>query len=503
MCSAFTFDDYTSPHFLLGRHAYSKYYDGFMSRMQNNADSDDDEDENTTHVEYELFLQYVAKRESQPANRAERRQKVFDPVDNSVEPSADLDRVTPQPQYKWIEDESHEVLPEIVQGQIVPYMDVTTKGEGLSVKNILSTKEMEIEPEKEPGKFRPFVSTKEIENQDPRQIANYSLIFSKYTRQDREYLSNFLEWTYHCGDTNVADLYNALLDYEDRYESRKQKLITEARGQVFSQKSFLEEFDQQLDEQKRNRTTEGTVRISEIHPFPMKDDEMLPGGGRNQRPRKMKRRNKRRRGGGRGGGFMQGPSSFGVANRMNDVKLTFTEDIVLNNATLLNPYGFSFFVMTNPIDLNQNSATNEPFFTAYKGMYRKYRVRKYSVRATFMNAENYGIKGYLSIVNFAPTNTAANNLAAVQNSRRCYCSGKGGMDRATCVVKGSVRKAGFATTMTEDSFVSVTDGTSSPADNIYVVCGTDTNGVASVSGVEVGISIVLHIDFMERQLPSS
>jgi len=223
---------------------------------------------------------------------------------------------------------------------------------------------------------------------------------------------------------------------------------------------------------------------------------MLVGGGRKKKKgRKNYRANR--------SDFVRASPAFGVADRINNVKLTFRTNDLLNNASLVNPFAFSFFIVTNPILLNQGAATNEPFFTAYKAMYRKYRVRSYSVRATFMNSEAYGITGYASIVNFIPTNTLAGNQAAAQNCRKCNCSPKGGMDRASVIVRGSVRKAGFANTMVEDNFVSVTDGSSSPADNIAVVVGLDTNGVASVAGVLCEVVIVLHIDFMERQLPSS
>jgi len=216
----------------------------------------------------------------------------------------------------------------------------------------------------------------------------------------------------------------------------------------------------------------------------------------------------------RGGQQIENPSRvpralFGapsVAPRVNGVKLSFETNDLLNNATLVNPFNFSYFNVTNPLISNGGSATAVPFFTAYTGMYRKYRVRKFQVQAKFESAEAFGTIPFVCPLNFLPTSSAANNAAYIKNilARKNIMGGATGMNRTNITVSKSIATmSGFANTDVEDAYVGLTDGSAAPSDNVYCVVGTDNNGAASVSGVLASVKVTFWIDFIERQTPAN
>jgi len=193
-----------------------------------------------------------------------------------------------------------------------------------------------------------------------------------------------------------------------------------------------------------------------------------------------------------------------IPPRMNNVRLSAEILLNLANATVPVPYGYSFYVVTNPMICNQGSATSVPYFTMYTAAYRKFRVRNFSVTVNYVNTETHAVNSFVCPFNYLPPNTVASNQAALTNilCRKKLVSPAGGMDRATLRISQSVSSmAGFANTNVEDAYVGLTDGTSPPSDNIYVLVATQTNGLASVIGVLTSVLISFGIDFMERQTP--
>jgi len=199
---------------------------------------------------------------------------------------------------------------------------------------------------------------------------------------------------------------------------------------------------------------------------------------------------------------------FGVPSippRINGVMLSFETNDLLNQATALNPFNFSYFNVTNPLISKGGSATAVPFFTAYTGMYRKFRVRRFRVKACFANSEAFGVIPFVCPVNFLPTSTAPNNASYISNilcRKNGVLGGVGGNNVKNLFVQHTVASmSGFANTNVEDALVGLTDGTGSPSDNIYVVVGTDNNGAATVGGVLASVTVTFWIDFIERQTP--
>jgi len=198
--------------------------------------------------------------------------------------------------------------------------------------------------------------------------------------------------------------------------------------------------------------------------------------------------------------------SLSVAPRVNGVCLSFETNDLLNQATLLNPFNFSYFNLTNPLISNGGSATAVPYFTAWTGMYRKYRVRKFAILARFQNSETFGIIPFVCPLNFLPTSTAANNAAYVKNilAKKKISGGIAGMNVTSLSVSHTVAQmSGFANSDVEDAYVGLTDGSAAPSDNIYAVVGTDNNGAASVAGVLASVKVTFWIDFIERQTPAN
>jgi len=193
-----------------------------------------------------------------------------------------------------------------------------------------------------------------------------------------------------------------------------------------------------------------------------------------------------------------------VASRVNGVKLRYTILTNLVNATIPNPFSYLYLNLTNPMISFGGSATAVPYFTMWATGYRKFRVRSFSVRVLFASAETTITVPFLCPFNYLPPNTAASNSAALNNilHRHKILSAKGGMDRASVMVRGNVRSmAGFANTNVEDAYVGLTDGTSPPTDNIYCLVSVQTNGIASIVGVLAEVTVQFSIDFIERQTP--
>jgi len=213
------------------------------------------------------------------------------------------------------------------------------------------------------------------------------------------------------------------------------------------------------------------------------------------------------RGRGRGGGGApRTKKPFAVTSRTLRIGLHAEYNVVLNGATALNPFGYSYILLTNPQLSNAGSATPVPFFMMYAAGYRKFRVNSYRVRCRYGNAENFFINAFVCPFNYLPPNTVASNTAAYENPRtkKALISPKGGMDKGVVQTGSTVQgMGGFSNRLTEDNFVGNVDGSSPPTDNVYMLISMSTNGAISVSGVFVSVEIDFSVDFFECQTPAT
>lgn len=195
-----------------------------------------------------------------------------------------------------------------------------------------------------------------------------------------------------------------------------------------------------------------------------------------------------------------------LPNRINGIELSVEITSNLNNSGVI-PFARIYLNLTNPLLCNNGSATLVPFFSQWAAMYRKFRVRYTHVRADYVANEAFGVLPFLCPVNFQPTfATSAELQGYVSNIRGVngLMSAKGGNDRLRLNCTAGVKDfAGFKNSAVDDPMVGNTDGTSPPANNIYMAVGTDNFGQASVLGTLSSLMVTFHIDFAERQTPGN
>jgi len=217
---------------------------------------------------------------------------------------------------------------------------------------------------------------------------------------------------------------------------------------------------------------------------------------------------KRGRGRGRRGGGQRMPRvlvnrgrSF-MADRFRthlDYDLPFTAPL----ATALFPYALEYVVLTNP-NIVTTVSTAMPGYIGLAAMYRKYRTYKFIFSFIAANNDNFAIEIFACPVGYVPSLTANPTAFFSQpEARTKVLSAKGGIDQKTLIWKGAV--AGFggsASTSVEDSYCGTTDNTSPPADNMYLIYGSRTNGNASISAPLFKIRVRIFLEFYELQSPT-
>jgi len=185
------------------------------------------------------------------------------------------------------------------------------------------------------------------------------------------------------------------------------------------------------------------------------------------------------------------------------IKLTSVFNYVLNNATVLIPYGYAYVNCSQPLVSDGGSATVIPRWAELTSRYRKYRVWNARIRASIVNQEAYGIDFFVCPMGSLLPQTVANCRAALSNMRAVshIVSGAGSPNQKVLTKNAGVASyAGVLTRHVEDLYAGSTDGTSLiPTDNFYFMIGTDTNGVASVSGCFVSVKMTWIIDLWEPQ----
>jgi len=185
------------------------------------------------------------------------------------------------------------------------------------------------------------------------------------------------------------------------------------------------------------------------------------------------------------------------------IKLTSVFNYVINNATVLIPYGYAYVNCSQPLVSDGGAATVIPRWAELTSRYRKYRVWNSKIRASIVNQEAYGIDFFVCPMGSLLPQTVANCRAALSNMRAVshIVSGVGSPNQKVLHKNAGVSTyAGVLTRHVEDLYAGSTDGTSLiPTDNFYFMIGTDTNGVASVSGTFVSVKMTWIIDLWEPQ----
>jgi len=170
--------------------------------------------------------------------------------------------------------------------------------------------------------------------------------------------------------------------------------------------------------------------------------------------------------------------------------VTTAYEVVLNNATLLIPYGFTYTNLSNPplVAAGSPSPTGLSGYGDMVNRQRKGCVYAIRSRYTFTNQEAYSIVACVCPCNFLPTSALILDNALFSN-RRCVrkmVSGVGSPNRATISITTALSDfGGFNPGRTEDAHVFTLSPFSAAADSMYHAVFTATAGVASVAGVQV------------------
>jgi len=187
-------------------------------------------------------------------------------------------------------------------------------------------------------------------------------------------------------------------------------------------------------------------------------------------------------------------------------QITYEAFASLNAATVLAPYQMRVFTLTNAARFDPNvTLTSSPGFNEWAGLYRKYRVRKGHVRVQFSNGEAFPVNTFVVPVNFLPSLvTVPTQYLSNIRARQKMLSAKGGLDMSSLTIQPSITDfGGSANTVVEDAYVGTVDNTTPPSDNIYILLGISTMGLASVSGVTFIIRFNVEVDFFEYQSPTA
>lgn len=184
------------------------------------------------------------------------------------------------------------------------------------------------------------------------------------------------------------------------------------------------------------------------------------------------------------------------------IVLTTVFNFVLNNATVLIPYGYSYITATQPLNSNAGASTVVPRWAELTQKYRKYRVYSAHTRVSCVNQEAYGVDFFVCPMNSLLLQTVVNCRAALSNRRAASHIVSGvGSPNSKVLSRFSNQKqyTGLTTRYVEDAYTGNTDLSVTPSDNWYFMVGVDTNGAASVAGVFVSIKMTWNVDLWEVQ----
>jgi len=177
--------------------------------------------------------------------------------------------------------------------------------------------------------------------------------------------------------------------------------------------------------------------------------------------------------------------------------------------TLLNA-GVNFasgrFEPTYAYDIDPTlGSTAMPGFTELATLYRKYRVKKFSAKASFYNRESFPLTVYICPVNSDPGANSTSFQSYLSNKDSVKrdigpLTGAGGIELRKDVAVASF--AGIPNTRADDNTCG--GGTVAPVNNIWLQVGLVAVGAnVGVSGVMVTLDIDVDIEFYELATPAS
>jgi hypothetical protein len=182
---------------------------------------------------------------------------------------------------------------------------------------------------------------------------------------------------------------------------------------------------------------------------------------------------------------------WSIGQQINNVGAIFA-NIVLEPTWIYNMVG--------------SGALSIPFFAALSAIYRYYRVRAWTLTASFANSETFNVVSYLLPTNSAPgSNSAA--WAAYLSDPLCKMALMGpltGLNSRKLTQHTSVQTfSGSLDTGTDDLYSGTTSGTA-PTNNTFHIVGIQSpSAVVFVNGVTVQLHIEVELDFFELATPAT
>jgi len=186
------------------------------------------------------------------------------------------------------------------------------------------------------------------------------------------------------------------------------------------------------------------------------------------------------------------------------VDLHYQQIFDLATSTIVFPFSLKAYNLTNAFDWDPTlGLTTTPGFASWAGLYRKFRVPHNTIEMECVNKEAFGINAFIAVVNFLPSLVASPQKYLSSNdfdSHQRLLSPVSGANHMKTRLRASINSfGGSANTQVEDAYCYLTDGTSSPGDNLYALIGHESNSVASVSGATFTIRIHATVEFFELQ----
>jgi len=178
---------------------------------------------------------------------------------------------------------------------------------------------------------------------------------------------------------------------------------------------------------------------------------------------------------------------------------------VLNNAGAI-PFTRAFLKVTDPLFMNNGTATIVPYWTEWAALYRKFEVLRASDDQHWGSSEAYITFPGAVALNYQPPFASTAEIAGYfgnQYSKIGVLGASTGNSTYEQTLNVNVAKvSGFATDLADTGLVGDASGLNPPVNNVYIFYGTD-NGTPSVSGIRVGHKVTVDVDFMERQTPQN
>jgi len=190
-------------------------------------------------------------------------------------------------------------------------------------------------------------------------------------------------------------------------------------------------------------------------------------------------------------------SSRGLYNRRPRERFLVVANFkfVLNNATLINPFCYAYFNLSNPLKSNGGAPTSVSYWSQLIVDWRKFLIFEIYSDVWIESQETFGTIAGMGPVNFLPPNTVAQSLIsfAMPQTEVTMMSGVGSPNKTHLTRYVSLNDyGGFDPKNSEDAHWGGISPAADPVDNMYMSLLVDTNGVASVSGLLVNVRLYFH-----------